>query len=481
MIVAPSWAATSKSWVVPIESRSSPCSAASSASRANQRRLSSARTTNGGIVISPLTRTGQRSMKDASSAGGIPAFPSSSATFTWTSTSSTGCCSSRFSTESDATEWIRRTLGATSLILRLWSAPMKSQLKSSRCASCFATKSWARFSPTSSTPASARTGSSSAGTYLIAAQISTSPMRSRTDSRLLRIRAASRPLNCSGTQHQPGLPPRDAGIATVREVQILPAARAAVEVLDLLDAAGAQLVLGDDPQVEHPALGGAVDVLELGAHLVAHLVAAASDPRPHGGRGGLVEHRQRPPDDSAGQAAPAAVEHGHPVAARERHRVAVGHQHEQGEPAPGARMAIDARQLLPRRGERAAGVIPLAYVRSVDLPAHDHRLRPHAHGLSQPPPVLRHPLGLVVGEDPEVQRAVGALAHTAQAGGEERSRAGQLDRVDQPAASSAACSSSSRPETSPSSFRRRASASPRPTAGPSGTPASSRSRPAMSS
>ena len=48
----------------------------------------------GGMVISPVTGTGQRAMKSPSSAGAIPALPSSPATFTWTSTSGTGFASS---------------------------------------------------------------------------------------------------------------------------------------------------------------------------------------------------------------------------------------------------------------------------------------------------------------------------------------------------------------------------------------------------
>ena len=42
---------------------------------------------------------------------------------------------------------------------------MKSQVNRSPCASCLASSSWARFSPTSSMPASASAGRSSASTY----------------------------------------------------------------------------------------------------------------------------------------------------------------------------------------------------------------------------------------------------------------------------------------------------------------------------
>ena len=121
----------------------------------------------------------------------MPSLDSSPATLTWISTSRAGLASSRRRAESDATEWISRTFGAMSFTLRLWSAPMKSQVNRSRWRSCFASSSWARFSPTSSMPASASAGRSSASTYLIAARISTSePIRSRTRSRFSLTRCA---------------------------------------------------------------------------------------------------------------------------------------------------------------------------------------------------------------------------------------------------------------------------------------------------
>ncbi len=50
---------------------------------------------------------------------------------------------------------------------------MKCQRKSSPNRSCFASRSCARFSPTTSTPASARTAISSTDTYFVAATIVT--------------------------------------------------------------------------------------------------------------------------------------------------------------------------------------------------------------------------------------------------------------------------------------------------------------------
>ena len=86
---------------------------------------------NGGIVMRPATRTGQRSMNAPSSSGAIPALPSSPAVLTSTSTSVSGvpCLASCRSAESDATEWISSTCGRIALTLRLWSWPMKCQRK----------------------------------------------------------------------------------------------------------------------------------------------------------------------------------------------------------------------------------------------------------------------------------------------------------------------------------------------------------------
>ena len=135
-------------------------------------------------------------MKSPSSAGATPALASSPATSTSTSTRVSGvpCCSSRRSAESDATEWISSTCGTMSLTLRLWSWPMKCQRKTPGYASALATRSCARFSPSSVTPASASTPSSSSGTYLTAASSSASPISERMRSAFSRTRAASRPV-----------------------------------------------------------------------------------------------------------------------------------------------------------------------------------------------------------------------------------------------------------------------------------------------
>src|ERR687891_1359666 len=202
----------------------------------------------------------------------MPSFESSPATFTWISTSGAGFCSSRRNAESDAIEWISRTFGAMSFSLRLWRAPMKSHVNRSRCCSCLASRSCARFSPTSSMPASASAGRSPTSTYFVAASTSTSgPIRSRTRSRLRRTVSAS-------IQHDhPRLAPCEAVVAAVGEVEIGVAAGAAVEVLDLRHPRGGEPRFDHLAEVEHAAVGGAPDVLELGEHLRADLVAAPAD------------------------------------------------------------------------------------------------------------------------------------------------------------------------------------------------------------
>ena len=58
---------------------------------------------------------------------------------------------------------------------------MKCQRNASPYAACLAARSWARFSPTTSTPASARIAMSCSATYFVAATIVTAgPSSSRT-------------------------------------------------------------------------------------------------------------------------------------------------------------------------------------------------------------------------------------------------------------------------------------------------------------
>src|SRR5512134_1970294 len=192
------------------------------------------------------------------------------------STSRAGFASKRRRADSEATEWIRRTLGAMSLSFRLCTAPMKSQVNRSRCDSCFESRSCARFSPTSSTPACASAGRSLAATYFVAARISTSgPTWSRTRSRLRRMASASI------QHHQPRLAAGQPPVATMREEEVGMAARAKVEVMHLGDSRCGQLAVDHRAQVEHAAVGHVLESGEGLEHLGAYLVAAAADPGPY--------------------------------------------------------------------------------------------------------------------------------------------------------------------------------------------------------
>ena len=154
----------------------------------------------GGIVIRPAehhvlgaARASRRTR--STPAGGTPYFDSSPATLTSSSTG-TRCSAWRSicaTTDSLSTEWISRTRGSTSFVLRLWRWPMKSQVKRSPQRSCLAISAWAVFSPTSVTPASASAPISSTGTYLVAARTSTS--------------AASRPARGAGARRCDPAPP----------------------------------------------------------------------------------------------------------------------------------------------------------------------------------------------------------------------------------------------------------------------------------
>src|SRR4051812_639760 len=155
---------------------------------------------------------------------------------------------------------------------------MKSQV-SSGCAAALASRSWARFSPASVMPASARTPICSSGTYLVAARISTdSPTCARTSARLARTRSTT----SGATPRPPGGRWCRGRAGARRTARTAGGAQAAV--VDLGDARGLEAAARRELEVEVPAAG------DLGreprADLVADLVAAGSDPGPDGGADG---------------------------------------------------------------------------------------------------------------------------------------------------------------------------------------------------
>src|SRR5919198_4036442 len=153
--------------------------------------------------------------------------------------------------------------------------PMKCQRKASPYSACFASRSCARFSPTTSTPASARTAMSDTDTYFVAATMVTfGPTSSR-------IRAyCSRTSSGDITDHS--LSPRHAAVTPVREEVVAVARRAQVDPLDCRDARFAQGSFGRRRNVEvSPAnhVGAEPRAICL-ADVLADLVAARSDPWP---------------------------------------------------------------------------------------------------------------------------------------------------------------------------------------------------------
>src|ERR1044072_7570319 len=149
----------------------------------------------------------------------------------------------RFAAESDASEWHSSQMSLTDFALRLCRWPMKCQRKRSPWRACFAARSCARFSPTTSTPASASAPMSSAATYLVAATMVTAgpsspPMRSK----------LARTVSADKAKH--ALPPGDPVVAPVREEALRGARRAEVDAVDAHAAGRAERPLGRAPEVE---------------------------------------------------------------------------------------------------------------------------------------------------------------------------------------------------------------------------------------
>src|SRR3954471_6904068 len=182
---------------------------------------------------------------------------------------------------------------------------MKCQRKASPQRACLASRSCARFSPTTSIPASARAPRSSAARYLVAATIVTSgPSCARIRSWFART--------VSGDKPNDALPPGDPFVAAVREEVLGRAGRAEVDPVDPGTARRAQRPLGGAPEVELPVAdeAEAVRTAERRRHLLADLVAARADAGPDDRRNeASAERRRSLLGDPAEQAAPASVEH----------------------------------------------------------------------------------------------------------------------------------------------------------------------------
>src|SRR4051812_43581636 len=250
--------------------------------------------------------------------GSTPDFDCSPARFTCTRAGT----SSRRAAESESSEWASSQVRFTTFTLFDWRWPMKCQANASPYSACFASRSWARFSPTILTPASTSVAISRSGTYFVAATTVTAGPTSA----WMRARR-SRIVSGDGTEHP--LHAARAAVAPVREEELRMVARAEVDPLDALDPCPAQRALRRGPEVELAA--GREVVVEQRGDLRPDVVAARPDRRPddRDERVGLVAAQgiDTGLDDALRKPAPAGVqdrERTRALRARDRDRQAVG-------------------------------------------------------------------------------------------------------------------------------------------------------------
>src|SRR5215203_4544180 len=332
----------------------------------------------------------------------------------------------------------------TSLALRLCRWPMKCQRKASPWAACFASRSCARFSPTTSIPASASAVMSSTATYLVAATIVTSgPTWSRTRARRAAICSAD-------NAEDPVCPSRPAG-APLGEEEIRAATRAEIHALDIGRTRIPRGLLRGSPEVELAFAEDSVSeaVPEPVRDLLAHLVAAGPDRRAdHRGEAG-ADHFSSRFDDAVDQSAPARMDdrEGRLRAVRPRHR----HQHAVGAESEHR----DPRLVRPDRISRDTAQAGFGSVDDgrMRLETEGQRLLIGIHFRAQSAAVLIDALHLVTRTTPQVQRLERPLADAPDAGREDHV-VGPVDlpaekRHAHPISSRAASSSDSRPSSSP--------------------------------
>src|SRR4051794_24972767 len=121
--------------------------------------------------------------------------------------------------------------------------PMKCQRNASPYSACFSSRSCARFSPTTRTPASTSTARSADGTYFVAATtVTPAPTSACTRSRRARTSAGD------STDH--ALHAAPGAVAAVREEELRVAARAQVDAFHVVDAGATQRAFRRRPQVE---------------------------------------------------------------------------------------------------------------------------------------------------------------------------------------------------------------------------------------
>src|SRR5947209_1358664 len=208
-MVAPSSTAISKSPLIPIDSSGSPWRSASLRSERNQPRASSARSTAGGIAISPRSRS-PPSFVSASTAvstasGGQPPFDGSRPTLTCTS-ASTGRPRARARRSSSrarsmrSTEWTTSNSSSASRTLFVWRWPTRCHATGRPSSATLPRASCTRFSPSAVSPAARAARMRATSTVLDTPTSSTSSARrpARSAARAMRSRTRSRLVRMSG-------------------------------------------------------------------------------------------------------------------------------------------------------------------------------------------------------------------------------------------------------------------------------------------
>src|SRR5262245_44052032 len=283
---------------------------------------------------------------------------------------------------------------------------MKCQRNASPYSACFASRSCARFSPTTRTPASCSAAISESVTYFVAATtVTLGPTCSCT--------RASRSRISSGDGTDDSLDAARKAVAPVREEEVRVVAGAEVDAVDPFDARLAERPLGRAPEVEL-AVDSEVVVEEPG-HLRPDLVAARPDRGSHDRRKPLSRVAAKGVaaggDPSLGEPTPARMKDGERargVGARDRDREAVG----------GHREHRQAWLLRPQAvpGLSARGPMRPVHGRRVHLPVECEPLVRKTEVLTRAPAVLLDLACLVAGAACQVERRVDAVAHAAHAG-----------------------------------------------------------------
>ncbi len=312
---------------------------------------------------------------------------------------------------SESTAWIRRTRPTRSRTLRLWTWPMKSQVKTSPYRSCLARSASVRFSPTSVTPPSPERRQVVRLDVLRRGQdldVRARP-RARTRARFAAMTAGSsteHPDHPLAAGRPPVAPVREVPLAGRRSCTRPRPRRRRRRRLRAPAAAHSHRSARPSRTTSSPKRP-----LEHVADVVAHLVAARPRARPDR-RGRPAAHRLDARARRSRPRAPASRREARPGGAPSARAIATGRQ-----------SAVSSTSGRPRRlvarpsdfgngstpGSRnlpgAGSLVHLAHVRAVHLPRHRRRRRSPPAAVDRPAPVLGDVRGVVGGERAQVERA----------------------------------------------------------------------------